>query len=331
MIKLSYSPYTLKPIGSLNAVSLDTHREGVLFKIEWSDGLTGYADLQPWPELGDPTLEEQLAGLRAGKISVQMEQTIWLARRDAEARSKKRNLFDLGTPLKNNYLLTHAEDIKPGLLDEVRSEGFDTIKVKIGRDLQEEAEALVHIAAAGFKMRLDFNALANWQIFERFIKNLDPKVRAQIEYVEDPFPYDATAWMEAKELVKLAIDNQYNKVRWDQLDTKAPFDVVVIKPAKMDVDIAIGHCQDWKLKASVTSYMDHAVGVAHAMTVAMELKKKYGDMILESGCLTHRNYKMDIFSAELDTKGPFLRRVRGTGVGFDELLEAMPWYHIKLR
>lgn len=330
MIKLSYSPYTLKPITSLNAVSLQTHREGVLFKVEWGDGLAGYADLQPWPELGDPSLEEQLAGLRAGKISAQIEQTIWLARRDADARAKKRNLFDVGTPLKNNYLITHAEDVKPVLLDEIKKEGYDTVKLKIGRDLQEEAEALTHLAAADLKIRLDFNALANWQIFERFMKNLTPQVRAKIEYVEDPFPFDAHAWKEAQGLAKIAIDNQYHKVKWDQL-TQAPFDVIVIKPAKMDVDQAITRCQEHGLKASVTSYMDHAVGVAHAMTVAMELKKLHGDMILEAGCMTHRLYQMDVFSAEIDTKGPFIRRIRGTGVGFDDLLEALPWYHIKLR
>lgn len=330
MIKLSYSPYTLKPFSSLNAVSLPTAREGVLFKIEWDSDLTGYADLHPWPELGDLSLEEQLAALRAGKITPQMEQTIWLARRDADARALKRNLFDLGTPVRNNYLLTHAEDVKPGFLDPIKVDGFDTIKVKVGRDLQEEAEALIHIAAAGFKIRLDFNAMANWQIYERFMKNLDSGVRANIEYVEDPFPYDPTAWLEARELAKIGIDNQYPKVRWDQFQ-QCPFDVIVLKPAKMDVDAVVTKCQEWNLKTTVTSYMDHPVGVAHALTVAMELKKQYGDMVLEAGCLTQRLYQMDAFSAELDTKGPFIRRVKGIGVGFDHLLENLPWYHIKLR
>lgn len=330
MIKLSYSPYTLNPVSSLNAVSLPTPREGVLFKVDWNDGHIGYGDLQPWPELGDATLQEQLAGLRAGKISAQIEQTIWLARRDAEARAKKRNLFDFGIPVKNNYTLTHIEDLEGGLLDQLKADGFDTIKVKIGRDLQDEAAALVRIAAAGFKIRLDFNALANWQIFERFMKNLTPSVRSYIEYVEDPFPYEPNAWLEAKKLAPIAIDNQYHKVRWDDLKEN-PFDIIVIKPAKMDVDTAIYQCQEHGLKATVTSYMDHPVGVAHAITVAMELKKAHGDLILQAGCLTHRLYQMDRFAAELDVKGPFIRRVPGTGVGFDQLLGEMSWYHIKLR
>ncbi|HWU43352.1 MAG TPA: hypothetical protein VN132_07940, partial [Bdellovibrio sp.] len=174
MIKLSYSPYTLQPLNSLNAVSMVAPRQGALFKVEWGKKLIGYADLQPWPELGDLTLDEQIAGVRAGKISEQLEQTIWLAHRDAQARALKKNLFDVGTLSPNNYLITHAEDITTELLHEIQANGFRTIKLKIGRDLQEEAEALIRVAEMDFKIRLDLNAMANWQIFERFVTNLDP-------------------------------------------------------------------------------------------------------------------------------------------------------------
>ncbi|HWU42867.1 MAG TPA: hypothetical protein VN132_05485, partial [Bdellovibrio sp.] len=164
----------------------------------------------------------------------------------------------------------------------------------------------------------------------RFVTNLDPQVRKRIEYIEDPFPYEASAWFEAKELAPLAIDNQYAKVRWDELE-KCPFDVIILKPAKMDVDKAIAQCKQWKLKTTVTSYMDHSVGIAHAMIVAMELKKEHGNMILESGCMTQRLYQKDAFTTEFETKGPFIQHVKGIGIGFDQLLEEMPWYHIKLR
>lgn len=329
MIKISYSPYTLKPVQSLNAVAAATSREGVLLKIEWSDGLTGYADLHPWPELGDLSLEDQLSDLRRGRISSQIEQSIWLAHRDAQLRRDKKNVFDGGEKIKNNFLLSDFKLMKPGFLDELKKQGFTTLKVKVGRDLQEEADILTHIAAAGLKIRLDFNAVGSWQIFERFIGNLPTTVRPLIEYVEDPFPFDANAWKEAKKLVKIAVDNQYDKVPWEKM-TSAPFDVIVIKPAKTDVDKAIERCQKWNLKASVTSYMDHPVGVTHAIGMAMELKKKYGEMILETGCLTHRLYQMDSFSAELSTQGPYLLKVKGTGVGFDQLLGALSWYQIKM-
>lgn len=329
-MKLSFSPYKLKPHTSLNAVSEAAAREGALFKIEWSDGLTGYGDLHPWTLLGDSSLDEQLNGLRAGKISSQMEQTIWLAHRDAEARAAKKNLFDTGSPVRNNYLITHFDELEEGLLDSIKKEGFTTVKLKVGRDIKAEQATLVHIAAAGLKMRLDFNAVTSWQVFERFVKSLDPEVLAYIEYIEDPFPYEPSAWQEARSLVKIAMDNQLHKVRWDQMQ-QCPFDVLIIKPAKMDIMKAVDHCRQWNLKATVTSYMDHPVGVAHALILAMQLKRDCGDMILESGCLTHRLYGMDAFSAELETRGPFVRKVPGTGIGFNDLLESLSWQPISLR
>lgn len=327
-MKIYYSPYTLKPIQTLNATSAENLREGVLLKIEWLGGGTGYADLHPWPELGDATLEEQLSGLRRGRMTAQIEQSIWLARRDAQWRSDRKNIFEFGERVKNNYLLTDFKLIKPGFLDELKKEGFSTVKMKMGRNLQEEAEALIHIAAAGMKIRLDFNGLGSWQIFEKFIRNLPTTVLPLIEYVEDPFPFELNAWIEAKKLVKIAVDNQYHKIPWEKLKT-SPVDVIVIKPAKVDVDKAIEHCLDLNLKATVTSYMDHPVGVIHAMGVAMELKKKYGEMILDAGCFTHRLYQMDPFAAEISTQGPFFLRNKGLGVGFDQLLEAMPWHQLK--
>jgi len=329
-MKLFYSPYTLKPVQALNAVSAGQPREGVLLKIEWLDGLVGYADLHPWPELGDATLEEQLANLRHGKMSAQVEQCIWLARRDAQLRKDKKNIFDGAEKVKNNFLLNDFKLIKPGFLDELKNQGFTTLKIKVGRNLQEEADVLTHIAASGLKIRLDFNAVGSWQIFEKFMTALPATVRPLIEYVEDPFPFEFNAWKEARKLAKIALDNQYGKVPWDKLSA-APCDILVIKPAKMDVERAVSLCQKWNLKATVTSYMDHAVGMIHAVGVAMELKKQHGDMILDAGCMTHRLYQMDAFAAEISTQGPYVLKVKGTGIGFDSLWGGLPWHQLKVR
>ncbi|UOE99909.1 o-succinylbenzoate synthase MenC [Bdellovibrio reynosensis] len=330
MIKIFYSPYTLKPVQSLNAVSSSNGREGLLLKISWNEQVTGYADLHPWPELGDPPLEDQMSALRDGKMTAQIEQAFWLARRDGLARKDRKNLFDSGEKIRNNFLLSDFKTLKPGFLDGLKKENFTTIKIKVGRDLDEEADVLAHVTAAGLKIRLDFNGVGNWQIFEKFIGNLNPRIRLAIDYVEDPFAYDTDAWMEAKKLTKIAVDNQYDKVPWDKLK-EVPFNVVVIKPAKMDVDKAIERVLKWNLGASVTSYMDHPVGVVHAAAIASELKKKHGDIILEAGCLTHRLYQMDSFAAELSTQGPFLLKPKGTGIGFDRLLESLPWHQLKMR
>lgn len=328
-MEIFYSPYSLKPLQFLNALGPKQNgREGALLKVDWGEGLVGYADLHPWSELGDASLEEQLSDLRQGLYSPQVKQSLWLAQRDAELRQQKKNIFELHNPIKNNFLLADIQITQPTTFDELKKQGFTTIKVKMGRNLKEECRLLSQIADAGLKVRLDFNAMGSPGSFEEFIKSLSNKVLHSIEYVEDPFPFEFSFWVEARKLAKIALDNQYEKVPWDEIST-APCDVIIIKPAKMDVNLALAYCQKWNLKATVTSYMDHPVGVTHAMGVAMELQQKYGEMILESGCLTHHLYQADSFSAELSSEGPYLKKVTGTGVGFDQLLGTTIWFQIK--
>lgn len=342
-MKIFFSLYTLRPVQSLNALSAGMiERKGALLKVDWGNELVGYADLHPWVELGDWTLDEQLSSLRDGRISSQVERCIWLARRDAELRFEKKSIFGQNKYLfsfdyrldpsatgkmKNNFLLTDFGLLKKGFLDDLKDQDFSTVKIKVGKNLEKETDVLEQVAAAGFRIRLDFNAVSNPKNFEKFIGNLSGSIRSLIEYVEDPFPFDIAPWSEAKKLVRIAIDNEYEKVPWDKISA-APFDVIVIKPAKLDVNLAISRCQKWNLKATVTSYMDHAVGASHALGVALELKEKYGDMILEAGCLTHHLYQADSFSAEITSHGPYLVNINGTGIGFNKLLEATPWFHL---
>lgn len=308
---------------------------GVLLKFEWPSGLVGYSDLHPWEELGDASVRDQLLEFQSGNISQQMAQSMWLAQRDAQARARHESLFqkfDQGLrQVKNNFLLTDLKNTED--LTQVRLH-FDTIKVKVGRDLTAESVSLVPLAEMGFNIRLDFNAAIDSVQYFQFMRNLDPIVRKRIEYVEDPFPFDATLWSQARRFSKIALDNQYHNVDWEpfkglnQISIKeyeCPFDVLIIKPAKMNVESAMSRCLEYDLRASVTSYMDHPVGEAHALTVAAELKEKYGDRILQAGCLTHSQYKDDIFSAEIQMQGAFVKKVTGTGIGFDHLLESLPW------
>jgi len=331
-MKVSYSPYTLKPAQYLNAAVNLTERQGVLLKIEWPDGLTGHSDLHPWPEFGDDSWEDQLAGIRHGKISPMLEQSIWLARKDAQARKAEKNLFE-GLPIiKNNYIVSDILAEEEGLIDRLKSEGFETVKIKVGRDLQKEAEFVSHLGKDGaFKLRLDFNAIGTWQTYERFMSSVNKIALQRIQYVEDPFPYDEQAWAEAKKFAPIAIDNQLSKVDLKKMMKNKPFDVVILKPAKMDVNSTLQNCiiQDYKI--AVTSYMDHPLGVVHALAVACELKKAHPQRILDAGCLTTRLFQMDAYSAEVVPTGPYLKRPAGRGIGFDLQLMKETWSQVKLR
>lgn len=328
MIKISSYSYSLRPMTSLNAITPVKEREGALLKIEWPDQKTGYADLHPWPELGDVPLQVHLQDLSKGKISSLVEQSIWLALRDAQWRADKKNYFDDGMAVRNNFTISNIHDVVPGFLDEIKTEGYTTVKLKVGRDLKQEIGFLSNLAATGLKIRLDFNAIGSWQIFEKFMSQVPATVLPFIEYVEDPFPYEEKSWGDAQKLAPIAVDNEFHKVRWNR-NEKPPFDVMVVKPARVDVDKAVEYCKKWNLKMTITSSMDHPVGVAHSVGVAMELKKLHGDMILEAGCMTHRLYQMDLFLTELFTQGPYFAKGRGYGIGFDNILKALPWHPVK--
>lgn len=330
-MKINYSPYRLKPMQSLNAAVPLSERQGVLLAIEWPDGLAGYADLHPWPELGDSSWEDQLAGIRSGKISTMMEQSIWMARRDAQARKQDKSLFD-GLPLlKNNYLITDTRLEQPDLITRLKAEGFETIKIKLGHDLKKEAEFVSFLGQDGaFKLRLDFNSLGTWQTYERFMSSVNKIALARVQYVEDPFPFDEEAWLEAKRFAPLAIDSDLDKIDLKKLKTK-PFDTVILKPAKHDVNAILQNCIINDYKVTVTSYMDHPLGVMHALAVAGELKKAHPQRILDAGCLTTRLFQMDTYSAEVVPSGPYLKRADGKGIGFDALLAREPWSQLKMR
>lgn len=328
---ISYSPYTLKPVQHLNNVAHMGDRKGILLKIEWPDGLVGYSDLHPWPELGDAPWEDHLAGVRQGQISTMMEQSIWLARKDAQLRKQGKNAFEGLATIKNNYIVTDIASEAEGLADRLKADGFETVKIKVGRDLQQEAEFISMLGRDGaFKLRLDFNSMGTWQTYERFMSSVDKVALQRVQYVEDPFPFDAQAWTEAKRFAPIAIDNQLSKVDLKKLKSK-PFDVVILKPAKNDVNTILHHSVIHDYKITVTSYMDHPVGVVHALAIASDLKKAHPQRILDAGCMTLKLFQMDSYSAEVVASGPFLKRPAGKGIGFDTLLSREPWTQLKLR
>lgn len=325
MIKFSYHKYELQPITQIGAVADAQARHGALFQVQWPSGRVGYADLHPWPELGDADLESQILGLSKGKISEQMEQTIWFAKRDADARLQGVNAFQGLPKVKNHFLINDLLKIEDGTLKEIRNAGYTTLKLKVGKQLEEEAKSVSRIIKQNpFMVRLDFNAKLDWEHYKRFMESLHPSERAKIEFVEDPMPWDLEAWQEATQFAPLAIDGEYEKISWNKIN-RPPFKVMVIKPARIDVEKAVSHVHRLGLKMVVTSALDHPVGVAHSLWVAGELKKFNPNILLECGCLTLRSYKPNDFTPRITTMGPFLNHIAGTGIGFDELLSSLPW------
>lgn len=297
--------YTLRSAKGLNAVSGRTEHEGALIRVG-----DGFGCIHPWPEFGDEPLETQLRSLASGEpfhtpvVIGAME----CARVDGEARRRGRSLFAQAVP-ESHWLVREGDD--PGF---ARSDGFAIAKIKASPDLTRVVELIDDWGGAGFSVRLDFNESLKAGAFLDFWKSIGEERRGIVELVEDPERWTEWGWMELREAgVPIAVDRDHtSRLRMG--------DVLVYKPAHY------GFACNRETRFYITSSMDHAVGQLWAAAFAsIASQGGRNDKLLPCGLLTHRCFESDPFFERLRCDGPRLLPPGGTGLGFDDLLERLPW------
>lgn len=326
MIKFWYYKYELEPVSELSSMAGSAKRKGALIKVQWPNGKMGYGDLFPWPEFGDVDIDTQLAAIAQGRLTKIAEQTIWLAKKDADSRSRGVNIFAGIGKVKNHYLVNDLAKLTDNAIANLRSSGFTTLKIKVGKNLEEEAATISRLVRQNpLLVRLDFNAKIDLVAYRKFMNSLDITDRAKIEFVEDPVPWDLKTWTEAATFAPLAMDQEFDKVKWDDITGRPPFKILIMKPARRDVEKDLKIAEKHELKVVVTSSLDHPVGIAHACNIAAEIKKASPSILLDCGCLSLRAYRFSEFFLRILTTGPFFTGVNGTGIGFDDLLQRVEW------
>jgi len=291
-MRLRMHRYTLVPKKRLSGVAREGAREGALLRVPHHGG-DGFADLHPWPELGDLPLDEQLALLVRGEPTRQTRASLRFAELDGEARRRGVSLFEG---------LTIPESHWPG---NEPPAGFDTIKIKGVQPVPP------HV-----RVRIDFNATLTPEEFLEVAKTLR---KEQIDFIEDPCPYDEAIWRElqTKTGLRLALDLAATaKATPPPTAHRQPPTVIVHKPAIQT---------EWPNHKDivVTSYMDHPVGqYGAAYTAATH------DVNPRCGLFTHVLYEPDAFFERVRSEGARLLPPGGTGIGFDDLLENLPWTSI---
>jgi O-succinylbenzoate synthase len=298
---------------------------GTLLKVVNESGDIGYSDLFPWPEYGDLGIKEQIENIQKENFSKLAQVSLSLAQRDLRARKGKKSLYQPRSPIKNNFLLTDSDLLTLDLMAQLKSLGFTTIKMKAGLDADKEKFYLQRILESGdFLARVDFNSTMNWNELERFIAGLK---LTSLEYCEDPFSYEKTQWAEARKMVRLALDWEQDKISWSE-SSPPECDVLVLKPARQDLFEILPALTRWKKKITLTSAMDHPVGVMHALSWMQEWAEVKADLMLIAGCLSFQAYEENAYSKRIPVKGPCVLASPGRGVGFDDLLEREPWQQI---
>jgi O-succinylbenzoate synthase len=326
-VRIWASHYVLRARSSLGALASSRERHGAILKIENSEGL-GYADLHPWVELGDLELREQLGYLADGMETALSRRSLTLADLDRESRNKNVSSFQgLQIPL-SHFLINDVLTLRPEDLSIAWTGGFRSLKIKLGRDLQSELEALLEHAfgLSVFRLRFDFNASLVPKDFLAFVRALPEPVREAIEFVEDPTPWSNDKWaqLHLRTAVDLARDQSadlnaeisHGALQW-----------VIIKPAVQEPLVVADWARALGASICVTSYLDHPVGQAGAALEAARLARNL--KFTDCGLVSHFSYAANEFSELLNKSGPQFIAPEGTGIGFDELFEKQDWKLIR--
>lgn len=311
--------YRLTTRRPLNAKSARREVTGVLLRID-----EGFACLQPWPELGDPELKKCLADLAGPRRWPIVRRALRCAKEDADARF-------IGDPLLEEIDLMESHATLPWQDDRIVgsavAKGFRIAKMKAGRDLEAERRFLSAQAEAhpALRWRLDFNEAPTPDEAREFLMAIPEEVRRRIDFVEDPCPYSESVWrsLGRETGVPLAVDREAAP----GCDGAA---VVIVKPAVDEpwllAEAAAGRGQ----RVVVTGYMDHPLGQCFAAWEAAKLNVQFPGLVGVCGLQTHHLFAPTEFAERLGRWSPQFHPPGGTGLGFDDLLEKLPWKRLDI-
>lgn len=309
-----FSPYTLKSQNSLNSKRFSQSHHGALLRIG-----SGFANLHPWPELGDPTLEKCLSDLANARRWPLVRRAIRCAEMDGFAREQEFSLFEeLEVPLSHATLPTLDDEA----LTAAVAAGFDTVKLKLGRNLETEKNWIIraHQANPQLRWRFDFNETSEADVLLEWLAHFSRELRKQIDFLEDPCPYSETTWTRLRNEsgIKLAVDREAAP-----LSHAAQFQI--IKPALDEPWLIAESAAQRGQLAVVTSYMDHPLGQAFAAWEAGRLALQFRGLVQTCGLQTHHLWEKNPFSECLGAWSPTFNSPGGLGLGFDELFDQLPW------
>jgi len=311
------SPYRLKSRGFLNSLSSRREFEGVLIRVG-----DGYGCIHPWPELGDPSLEKCIDDLKGRRFWPIVRRAIRCAEFDDAARQEDESLFEEMEVPRSHATLVNADAEE---LARAVEAGFDTVKMKAGRNLPAEADFLEDMVSEypALKWRLDFNEKLDPESADAFIGQISQKARRSIDFIEDISPFSEKLWSELwkKYRVPLAVDRESAPHR------KAA-QYTVIKPA-VDEPFLLGEgAMMNSQRAVITSYMDHPLGQAFAAWEAARTELLFPGLVTTCGLQTHHLFEKDSFVDRLGEWGPEFKAPTGTGLGFNDELAALTWVEL---
>jgi O-succinylbenzoate synthase len=312
--KPAISRYRLKARGFLNAVSSRREFDGVLIRAG-----DGFGCIHPWPELGNPRLDQCLTDLAGARRWPLVRRALRCAEYDAAARSHEESLFEEMEVPRSHATVAKMDYATVGT---ALAAGFDIVKFKCGRDPAGEMKMLDGLTAEfpSLKWRLDFNEALEPAEVTAYLTGLSVATRRAVDFVEDPCPYADSTWSELRRQtgLRLAVD-------LEAAPQRGAAQVMVIKPALDEPFLLAEAALECQQQVVLTSFMDHPVGQAFAAWEAARLGLQFPGLPGVCGLQTHHLFEPSEFSEALGPWSPVFHPPAGTGLGFDDFLEALPW------
>ncbi len=311
-----YYEYSLTACGPLNAKAAEVCRKGALIKTD--EG--GYGCIQPWPELGDACLEDELTALKAGLPLALGFCALECAKADAQARAAGVSLFE-GLSIPHSHATLPA-CVSPSTVRMMDMKGFTAGKIKASSNLVAAKERLTMLASMvpSWRWRLDFNESLNDNEALEFWRSLPDFLKNKIDFIEDPCPFTLNGWERLVDAgIPLALDVGSDVRRQPVITSDLPI-IRIVKPARETTP------KDLSQPPVFTTVMDHPVGQLWA---AYQAANYYKDALPKEiplcGLCTHLLFEPDPFIDKLGGINTRLTPPGGTGLGFDEMLAALPW------
>lgn len=252
-MKVYYKIYSLHPKRDFNRLAPQANRHGVHLKVDLRRDKS-FADFFSHPALGDIHLEEFLEKFKYQEDEIS-QKTFRFLLNDAKLRFD--SLTKL-TPFKN-HTLWHPHVSQDANVYKYKLQGTDDF-------------FFVNLLENKKIVRLDANGLFKEDQYSPFLRNIDPKLYPQIEYIEDPFTGD---W-NINSPIKIAsdfINNPHHSIK-------------IYKPNR--------EFQPKSLKPQIfSSYMGGQLGQWHSYCELVQA----GDLSLYHGINIENFYEIDLFHA----------------------------------
>ena len=269
----------------------------------------GYACVQPWSEFGHGSVDELWQAIALEQQTPLIEQALHCARIDGKARNEGVSLWqDISVPDSHATFTSLTTSWQ-----NARDAGFTIAKIKASAEHSADLAAWAN-GDDQLRLRLDFNEMPSREETQKWLDQCPTWLRQKIDFLEDPFPYEADSWKEFADTnnITLALDRGLAE------QSQESSLISVWKPAWAPLpSVETSHLL-------VTSAMDHVIGQAWAAYQAGLHRVKE-----ICGLHTEHLFEMNEFSERMGMWSPTWPRINGAGLGFDDLLEKLPWTRIR--